>query len=91
MTLTEIARRIHDHLKAMEADPVFNAPYEARGAKGLRHYYNSGAGRAGRYVWVVYVNYQGHISLTRAEAERYLAWLDAGNRGSHWEALRATP
>jgi hypothetical protein len=34
------------------------------------------------------VDYQGSLSLTRTDAQRYLDWLNAGKSGKHWEALR---
>ena len=43
---------------------------------------------AGRYIGICYVNYQGHSNVTRADAERYLEWLDAGNVGKHHQAPR---
>jgi hypothetical protein len=81
-TLTEIAARIRAHLKRFEADPAINKldPHYR-----TRTYYCVNAYRGGRYVSVSYVNYQGATALERERAERYLAWLDAGNVGTHWE------
>lgn len=84
-TLTEIAKRINGHLTRFEADPkinVRNATYQTQ------PYYHAGAYRAGAYVQVWYVSYQGKTNLKRDEAVRYLAWLDAGNVGSHYTAFR---
>ena len=75
MTLTEIAARIDAHLKRFEAVP-------------LARYYFARAYRAGKYVLVTYVTYRGHSSLTRSEALAYLAWLDSGKIGTHWESQR---
>jgi hypothetical protein len=87
-TLTEIAKRIAAHLKRFEADPEINAErfYESR-RTGRREssghpYYHAGAWRAGNRVKVIYVSYHDPSSLTRAEAEAYLTWLDAGNVGT---------
>lgn len=85
MKLKEIASRINAHLKRIEADPKLN-PYDRPG--GCRPYYMAGAWAAGRWVGVKYVSYQGFRNLSKADAERYLDWLDAGNVGRHYEALR---
>lgn len=84
-TLTEIAARIDTHLKRFEADPKINK----RDPKyGGRTYYYAGASRAGRFVRVWYITYQGGDDLKRTDAERYLAMLDGGFVGRHFEALR---
>mgnify|MGYP001558225105 CR=1 FL=1 len=82
MRTTEIAQRIHAHLTRFKADPVINAP-----RNGVKPYYLAGATAAGGWVQVCYVNYQGYRALRKADAERYLAWLDAGNVGSHYKAF----
>jgi hypothetical protein len=92
-TLTEIASRISAHLQRFERDAVINAErfYSDQHGKRVpmgRAYYSAGASRAGSRVRVRYIAYQGGRTLTRSEAERYLAWLDAGNIGRHYEALR---
>lgn len=90
-TSTEIAERIKAHLKAAEADEGWNW-YERETRDGslerTSRFYNARCWRGGRWILVVYVSYQGRTPLTREEAERYLAWLDAGNRGRHFEAFR---
>lgn len=83
--LAEIAERIAAHLRRFEADPVANA---------LGHYV------AARIVRVseqsILINYRGGdfvpsrkwrllCSLKRSDAAGYLAWLDAGGVGRHWE------
>lgn len=80
-TLTEIAKRIDAHLKRFEADPELN-PTDAR--YQTRPFYMAGASRAGNRVSVLYVAYRSSSTLTRSKAEAYLAWLDAGNVGSHF-------
>lgn len=86
-TLRELGDRISEHLKRFEADKGpggANAP-RAQGAR----FWNAGAWFAGGpKLRVVYVSYQGRSLLTRDEAERYLAKLDAGFVGRHFEALR---
>ena len=78
MTLTEIAAKINAHLMRFEADKTINA-----NAKG-QPYYHAGCCRAGSYVQVKYVSYQGETNISRADALAYLAWLDAGNVGKHY-------
>jgi len=39
-------------------------------------------------VWVIYITYQGGSHLSIAEAMKYLVWLNNGNVGRHFEALR---
>lgn len=96
MKLDEIAKRISTHLKRFEADKDgINATRVQTNYRGqesrLPPYFLAGAGASGRYVYVTYVNYQGESHLTKAQALRYLAWLDAGNVGKHWDALRQPP
>ena len=83
MLLREIASRIHEHLRRFEADKETNQP---NGEYGLQPYFNASAVSSGRYVYVTYVSYQRANALKRDEAEKYLAWLDAGNVGKHLEA-----
>ena len=86
--MSEIGVRINAHLNRFEADPVINALHEVRGSR-LSPYWHVGAAQSGRFVYVTYVSYQGQTHLTKEQAEKYLAWLDAGNVGRHYEALRA--
>lgn len=85
MKLDEIAKRISQHLRRFERDPKINT-VDAR--SGLKSYYFAGAGRAGPRLSISYVNYQGSTTITKEDALEYLAWLDAGNVGRHYEALR---
>lgn len=88
MKLKELAARISAHLRRFEADrKKINAPHDGREG-GLRPYYHAEASVAGSYVSVIYISYQHGSHLTKAQAERYLAWLDAGNVGRHFEAFR---
>lgn len=88
MKLTEIASRIDAHLKRFENDPEINAPRDAtREQDRVGRYFRAYSWGSGRYVYVVYISFQGKIALTKPEAEKYLAWLDAGNVGKHWLAL----
>lgn len=85
LKLGEIARRIAEHLRRFEKDLKINAP---RPGRDLRPYYQPGSWAAGRYVGVRYVSYQGKSMLTKSEAEQYLAWLDKGHVGKHFEVIR---
>lgn len=85
--LRDIAAKIGAHLKRFEADKLGVNKDDRGDGTGCRPYYIAGAGVAGRYVWVRYVSYQGAQHLTREEALAYLAWLDAGNVGRHFQAL----
>lgn len=76
----EIAERISSYLRQFNADPSVNH-------KGA--YYNPGAWVGGNRVMVMYVSFQGTSSLTRDEALAYLAWLDDGGVGRHYEAQRS--
>lgn len=81
LKLKEIAARIDAHLKRLEADKSYNKRDPKYRVSKL---YSAGAGASGSRVFVTYVSYQTHISLTREKAEAYLAWLDAGNKGRHY-------
>lgn len=84
MKLEELAKRIRAHLLRFEADKTINVARDS----GLRPYYHPYASRAGSYVRVTYVTFQGGTTLTKDEAQAYLDWLDAGNVGTHWRAQR---
>lgn len=92
LKLRELAARITEHLRRFERDPKINVchqwEHDGKVVKGRPPYYYAGASAAGSRVFVHYVPFQGHSSLTRAEAEAYLAWLDAGNVGRHYEQQR---
>jgi len=81
--LAEIAARIDQHLKRLESDKAFNVS-----DKYGQRFWHSGALASGNRVFCAYLRYQGDCSLTRDEAEQYLATLDAGFKGTHYEALR---
>lgn len=86
-TLTQIADRIRAHLMRFEVNPAINEQHPISGARPYC-WANAYRARRGRCVAVVYLSYQGETTLTRERAERYLAWLDAGNVGKHWECER---
>lgn len=92
--LREIADRIDAHLRRFERDPsinktpTFTSYKDGKQHQGVKPYYCAGAhvpARSAR-VHVRYVSFQGVSLLPRAEAEQYLAWLDAGNVGTHYTA-----
>ena len=85
LSLSELASRIDAHLKRFEADPEINAPRGER--MQTTPYFRAGAGATRQSVSVGYVDYHGSTKLTREQAARYLAWLDAGNVGKHTVAL----
>lgn len=99
MTKTEVARqlgrKIDAHLKRFEQSPSINMGRRldeskkwVSDPKGHRPYYGAGARGDRHRVWVSYVTYQGGSHLSIEDAEKYLAWLDAGNVGRHFQALR---
>lgn len=88
-TMAELAHAINEHLKRIEADPKLNKKRKSQDMD-TRWLYCSGAGHSGSRVFVCYVSYQGQNSLTREEAEKYLAALDAGKVARHFEVFRET-
>ena len=102
-TKTEIAaalaQKINAHLQRIEHDQALNPGRRfdkdqktwVLDESGVRSFY--GARSMGdRYrVWIIYVTYQGGSYMSIEDAEKYLAWLDAGNVGRHFEALRDKP
>ena len=84
--MKDIAARIDAHLKRFEKDPKINIDRSSEKA-GLWTYYYAGAGAGRGRVYVTYISYQGVTPLKKAEALKYLAWLDAGNVGRHYKAL----
>lgn len=85
MKLAEIAARITVHLERFETDSTINM---VNPKTNLRPYYCASVGVSGTRVFVGYVAYQGQSSLKKDEAIKYLEWLDAGNVGKHWTALK---
>lgn len=81
--LDEVASRIRAHLKQLENDEAWNVTKDGR-----RRMWQAYATRAGSRVACTYVSYQGTTNLTRDEAMRYLAALDCGFKGRHFEAFR---
>lgn len=85
MNCHEIARQIDAHLKRFESDSTINAPMKS----GTHPYFNAVSHASERgWVYVTYVSYQGTCCLRKSEAIKYLQWLDAGNIGQHWKAVK---
>lgn len=92
-TLTDLANRINAHLRRFErreSKRIAGLPYDER-MEAPRDYFHAGACRSVDYVLVQYISDQGSSTIDRREALHYLAWLDAGNEGRHYEAFRASP
>lgn len=81
MKLDEIARKITGYLKKFENDPGINITSKY----GTTRYYQSCAFKCGRFVAIRYVSYHPHSPLSKTDALAYLAWLEAGNVGKHWD------
>jgi hypothetical protein len=85
--MADLAKAIAKHLRRFEADPKVNVP---KNGGQLRPFYLARAWYpGGRYVGVGYISFQPGTFLDREQAARYLAWLDAGNVGKHWDALQS--
>jgi len=92
----DLGQKIDAHLKRFEASPKINPgkrfDKETKewviDAQGVRDYWGARAHGDRHRVWVIYVSYQGGDHLSIEDAQKYLAWLDAGNVGSHFVALR---
>ena len=81
--LDDIASRLFTHLERFEADPVINAEKPVGAHMGLPPYFKVWVARFGRSILVRYVSFQTTTRMTRERAQAYLAWLDAGNVGTH--------
>lgn len=77
----DIVAKIDAHLKRIERDPKLN-PTDPK--YKVRQFYCASASLENyNSVRLLYVAYQGDSHVTRDDAARYLAWLDAGNVGTH--------
>ncbi len=81
--MKELGQRINAHLLRLEADKKWNVRKDGKGSR----LWNCGACASGKWIYITYVSYQGTRHVSRDDAEKYLAWLDAGHGGSHWQAL----
>lgn len=90
VSMAELAEWINLHLKAMEADPEINTRQPTGNkVEGLSRFWHSQCYYpGGPKIVIIYISFQGSSTLSRSEAEKYLEYLEAGNTGRHWEALR---
>lgn len=84
-TLEEIAQCIHAHFQRFERDPRIN---KRTSSNSILPFYNAGASANKKIVHVTYISFQLTTKLSKDEALAYLAWLDAGNIGTHYEQQR---
>ena len=92
----ELGQKINRHLKRIEGDPKLNPGKRFDKEKdawipdemGVRDYYGANARGDRHRVRISYIAYQAASFLPIEDAQKYLAWLDAGNVGSHYEALK---
>jgi hypothetical protein len=92
MKLTDTALSISRHLQRFANDKSIAEKLWTDG-NGQDHaltlYWGPVCYRAGSRAKVKYVAYQYESSLTKSEAEEYLAWLNAGNIGTHRDVKRS--
>ena len=92
----ELAEKIDVYLKRFERSATLNPGKrydKARqawvpDAMGVRDFYGAHAWGDRHRVGIKYVSYQGGSHLSTDEATLYLAWLEAGNVGRHYQALK---
>jgi hypothetical protein len=92
----ELAQKIDAHLRRFEKDPTINPGKRfdeqirewILDERGVHVYYGARARGDRHRVWVIYVTCHSGNHLSIEDAQKYLAWLDAGNVGRHFEALR---
>ncbi len=70
LTLDQIANRLRDHIRKMET---------------ARRWTRTTAEVSKRRVYISYGSGHKTAELPKKNAEAYLAWLDAGNTGTHFE------
>lgn len=90
LTLPQIAEHITTHLKRMEANPTINTAPGMRPESTMRIFVRPWAYHSGSKLALIYRAWDVHSPayLTKSEAQKYLEWLDAGNSGRHYEALK---
>ena len=92
-----LGQRINAHLQRIESDPTLNPSRRldkelntwVPDERGVRRFFGARAKGDRHRVWVIYITYQGGSYVSIEDAETYLAWLDAGNVGRHFEAVKA--
>lgn len=88
MTCEEIGKKIDVHLKRFEASKKINRPQKHTGMEYTPYWQAWSGGYCG-WVRICYVSYQGSSAMRKDDAAKYLAWLDAGNVGKHYDMERA--
>jgi hypothetical protein len=91
-----LAQKINAHLQRIEHDKALNPGKRfdkimkewVLDEMGVRAFYGARAAGDRHRVWIIYITYQGGSYVPIEDAETYLAWLDAGNVGRHFEAIR---
>lgn len=83
LTTKQIASRIDAFLKGFEKDSNINICRD-----GAWDYFMPNVQSRGRWVWVEYAP-PTISALSKPSAIRYLAWLEAGNIGTHRDAQRS--
>lgn len=81
-TAVEIADRIAEHLQRFESDKALRKMLKLRWPVACQ-------GLAGKYVGIAYKVGQCVTFLKVDRALAYLAWLDAGNIGTHMDYERS--
>ena len=89
MTAKDCAKRINHYLVKFEHDKNINVCPHDRLHDRFLPYHDAAAFAKGQYVYVRYLSFQAAWPLLLAEAEKYLAWLEAGNVGTHDQARMA--
>ncbi len=86
--LAEIAARIAAHLARFEADQALCKTQNIDGPR-LTLFARPSVFVRGPRLLVSYSSALDTVTITKAQAIAYLAWLDAGGVGRHWEWERA--
>jgi hypothetical protein len=92
MSVKELASEIKAILNRLEADTEWNKftwTDMSGETRNQTHFHGATAWASSGRVGVRYVSYQGEGFLERGQAEDYLTWLRAGNKGSHYSANNA--
>lgn len=85
----QLAYAINGYLEEFEAMHAPGSPVLVPTENKRVEFFGAGAiSRGNGRVQITYISYQGESLLTIEEAERYLAWLDKGYIGRHFEALK---
>ena len=86
----QLAGRIDAHLRRFENDPLINAPVGAGKHPNVPYFVARAAAGADSQVYVQYFFAAGDLPLSPEAAACYLAWLDAGHTGTHYDCFSET-